>query len=46
MKNKYSKPHSLTTDTRLSQSHIFNNSVLNRTNLSMSSQKQNQLNQI
>lgn len=37
---KASKPQSLTTDTRLSQSHFFNNSLLNKTNLTTTSQKQ------
>jgi hypothetical protein len=40
---KSSKPQSLTTDTRLSQSHFFNSSHLNKTNLTTSSQKQNNL---
>ncbi len=30
---KHPKPQSLTTDTRLSQSNFFNNSLLNRTNI-------------
>lgn len=38
---KMTKPQSLTTDTRLSQSHFFNNSSLNRTNLTTTSQKNN-----
>ena len=40
---KINKPQSLTTDTRLSQSHFFNNSLLNKTNLTTSSQKNNNL---
>lgn len=44
---KVTKPHSLTADTRLSQSNFFNNSVLNKTNLSQvtsSSKKKNAVN--
>jgi len=40
---KVTKPQSLTTDTRLSQSHFFNNSLLNKTNLTSSSQKYHQI---
>ena len=40
---KISKPQSLTTDTRLSQSHFFNGSLLNKTNLTSSSQKYHQI---
>jgi hypothetical protein len=40
---KITKPQSLTTDTRLSQSHFFNNSLLNKTNLTSSSQKYHQI---
>lgn len=38
---KSTKPQSLTTDTHLSQSNFFNNSFLNKTNVTSSSHKQN-----
>lgn len=44
---KVTKPHSLTADTHLSQSNFFNNSALNKTNLSQitsSSKKKNGVN--
>lgn len=40
---KHPKPQSLTTDTRLSQSNFFNSSLLQKTNMTTTSQKANNL---